>query len=236
MDADLQDPPETVLDLISKWREGYDIVYAVRRVREGETFFKKITAKLYYRILRRLSQIDIPADTGDFRLVDRGALEAFLSMREGHRFVRGLYSWVGFKQIGVEFDRQERFAGETHYPLKKMLKLALDGILSFSYVPLRLVMQLGLMVALFSVILCAYAGYGYFHHQVIRGWTSLFIGVAFFGGVQLIAIGMLGEYIGRIHEELKRRPLYIVNECIGFEPSGVAPERTVRVSRHGPRI
>jgi glycosyltransferase involved in cell wall biosynthesis len=237
MDADLQDPPEVVHALIAKWKEGYDVVYAVRKSRQGESAFKKLTAKLYYRLLNRLSQVNIPADTGDFRLVDRGALDAFLYNREGHRFVRGLFSWVGFKQIGVEFDRHERFAGETNYPLKKMIKLAADGILSFSYVPLRFVMQIGFIVAGISLILCLYGLWGYLHDNVIRGWTSLFIVVSFFGGVQLIAMGIFGEYLGRIHEELKKRPLYIVNELKGFGAvAPPAPERSVQVTRHGPRV
>jgi dolichol-phosphate mannosyltransferase len=233
MDADLQDPPEVVHQLIAKWKEGYDVVYAVRRSRQDESVFKKFTALAYYRILRFLSQIDIPTDTGDFRLVDRGALESFLSLREGHRFVRGLFSWVGFKQIGIEFDRPGRFAGETHYPLKKMLKLALDGILSFSYVPLRLVMQFGAFVSFLALLLCGYGIIRYSQHHVIPGWTSLFVIIAFFGGVQLLALGMIGEYIGRIHEEIKRRPLYIVRESIGFPESKTTPERTVRAQRHG---
>lgn len=216
MDADLQDPPEVVLKLIEKWKEGYEVVYAVRKNRSGETWFKKCTAKIYYRLLRRLSQIDIPVDTGDFRLVDRKALNAFLSMREGHRFVRGMFTWVGFKQIGVEFERSERFAGETNYPLRKMIKLAVDGILSFSYVPLRLVLSMGAWIALAAVIAAIYAVVGHLQGKTVQGWTSLFVLVAFLGGIQLIVLGMLGEYIGRVHEEVKKRPLYIIRDRIGF--------------------
>jgi len=216
MDADLQDPPEVVFKLIEKWKEGYEVVYAVRKSREGETWFKKTTAKIYYRLLKKLSQIDIPVDTGDFRLVDRKALDAFLSMREGHRFVRGMFTWIGFKQIGVEFERAERFAGETNYPFKKMLKFAIDGILSFSYVPPRMVLYLGAWIALIGLISAVYAVIGYFQGKTVPGWTSLFVLVAFLGGIQLIVLGMLGEYIGRVHEEVKKRPLYIVRERIGF--------------------
>ena len=217
LDADLQDPPEVVFSLIQKWKEGYEVVYAVRKSRQGESFFKKLTAKIYYRLLKRLSQIDIPLDTGDFRLVDRKALDAFLSMREGHRFVRGMFTWIGFRQIGVEFERAERFAGETHYPLKKMMKLAADGILSFSYVPLRLVLSAGAWIALASILGALYAVVGYFRGQTVQGWASIFVLVSFLGGVQLIVMGMLGEYIGRIHEEVKRRPLYLIREQIGFK-------------------
>lgn len=216
MDADLQDPPEVVEKMIKKWKKGYEVVYAVRKSRKGESAFKKLTAKIYYRLLRRFSQIDIPVDTGDFRLVDRKALDAFLSMREGQRFVRGMFTWVGFKQIGVEFERAERFAGETHYPFKKMLKLAVDGILSFSYVPLRMILSLGVWIAVGAVIAGLYALVGYFRGDTIQGWTSIFVLVAFLGGVQLVVLGMLGEYIGRIHEEVKARPLYIVREQVGF--------------------
>ena len=217
LDADLQDPPEVVFSLIQKWKEGYEVVYAVRKSRQGESFFKKLTAKIYYRLLKRLSQIDIPLDTGDFRLVDRKALDAFLSLREGHRFVRGMFTWIGFRQIGVEFERAERFAGETHYPLKKMMKLAADGILSFSYVPLRLVLSAGAWIALGSILAALYAVIGYFRGQTVQGWASIFVLVSFLGGVQLVVMGMLGEYIGRIHEEVKRRPLYLIREQIGFK-------------------
>ena len=217
MDADLQDPPQVVHQLIEKWKQGFDVVYAVRKNRKGETWFKKMTAKLYYRLLRKLSKIDIPVDTGDFRLVDRSALDAFLSMREGHRFVRGMFTWVGYKQIGVEFEREERFAGETNYPLRKMLRLAIDGILSFSYVPLRMVLSMGMWIALVALLAAFYAIYSHFQGSTIQGWTSIFILVAFLGGVQLMVLGMLGEYIGRIHEEVKRRPLYLLRNKIGFE-------------------
>ncbi len=216
MDADLQDPPEVVFGLVQKWKEGYEVVYAVRKNRKGETWFKKLTAKIYYRILKRLSQIDIPVDTGDFRLVDRKALNAFLAMRESHRFVRGMFSWIGFKQIGIEFERAERFAGETNYPFRKMIKLAMDGILSFSYVPLRLVLSMGAWIALAAAGAAIYAIIRHFQGETVQGWTSIFVLVAFLGGIQLIALGMLGEYIGRIHEEVKKRPLYIIRDRIGF--------------------
>lgn len=215
MDADLQDPPHVILSMVQKWKEGYEVVYAVRKSRKGESLFKKLTAKIYYRILKKLSEIDIPMDTGDFRLVDRKALNAFLQLRENHRFVRGMFTWVGFKQIGVEFERPERFAGDTHYTISRMLKLATDGILSFSYVPLRTVLTLGFWIAALSMLGAIYAVIGHLTGHTIEGWTSIFVLVAFLGGIQLMVLGILGEYIGRIHEEVKRRPLYIVRNKIG---------------------
>ncbi len=214
IDADLQDPPEVILDMIQKWRAGYQVVYAVRSEREGETWFKKTTATLFYRLIYRITDVDIPLDTGDFRLLDRKVVNVMQQMRERHRFLRGMSVWVGFRQTGVTYKRAARFAGETKYPLKKMLKFATDAITSFSYFPLQLAMYLGFGAAGFSilvipvVIALRLAG-----NQAFLGQASTLIAVLFLGGVQLISLGILGEYIGRLYDEAKGRPLYIVSEA-----------------------
>jgi len=213
IDADLQDPPEVILDLIAKWKEGYEVVYAVRSKREGESWFKLFTAKAFYRFIQRITDVKIPMDTGDFRLLDRKVVRVMNSMREKHRFLRGMSVWVGFKQIGVEYDRAERYAGETKYPLKKMLKLASDAITGFSYLPLRLATYLGLLaagagvVALLAVIILRLTG-----SLLLQGQAGILIAVLFLGGVQLLSLGLLGEYIGRLYDEARGRPLYIVRE------------------------
>lgn len=213
IDADLQDPPEVILDLISKWKEGYEVVYAVRAKREGETWFKLFTAAAFYRVIQRITDVDIPMDTGDFRLLDRAVVDVMNQMRERHRFLRGMSVWVGFKQIGVEYERAERFAGETKYPLRKMLRFALDAITGFSYFPLQLAMYLGFIAAGLSilsipvVIALRLAG-----SQAFFGQASTLIAVLFLGGVQLIFLGIVGEYIGRLYDEAKGRPLYIVRQ------------------------
>ncbi len=218
IDADLQDPPEVILDLLAKWREGYEVVYAVRSERKGETWFKEFTAKAFYRVIYKITDINIPMDTGDFRLMDRKVVEALKTMREKHRFMRGMSVWVGFRQTGVEYVRAERFAGETKYPLKKMLKFALDGITSFSYFPLQLATYIGFMTAALSVvgiivtIILRLTGSHAFHGQA----TTL-VAVLFLGGVQLISLGIIGEYLGRIYDEAKGRPLYIVHDALGFD-------------------
>ncbi len=226
IDADLQDPPEVILEMIDKWRQGYHVVYGVRKARKGESVFKLFTAAMFYRILRMMTPVDIPTDTGDFRLMDRRVVEQLKRMRERSRFVRGMVSWVGFRQCKVEYVRESRLAGETKYPLKKMVRFAVDGILSFSQVPLRFSSALGFLCSVFSFAFMLYVlGVKYFHPEmVIQGWTSLFVACLFLGGVQLIAIGILGEYIGRIYDEIKARPLYIVEEeritaiADGFRP------------------
>jgi polyisoprenyl-phosphate glycosyltransferase len=217
MDADLQDPPETVLTMAQRWREGFDIVYAIRRGRPGEDRFKRFTAARFYRLLRRLTNVEIPVDVGDFRLVDRKALEAYKTMRENDRFVRGMFSWIGFRQTGVTYDRAERFAGETKYPLRKMINFAIDGIVSFSNAPLRLALLLGFTVSIISFL------YGFVAIVLklsgaftVPGWTSIIFVASFLGGVQLIVLGVVGEYVGRIYVETKRRPLYIVNRAAGL--------------------
>jgi len=216
IDADLQDPPEVILDLIAKWREGFQVVYAVRTEREGETWFKRTTASAFYRLIFRITDIKIPLDTGDFRLMDRKVVDALKQMGERHRFLRGMSSWVGFRQVGVPYKRAARFSGETKYPFRKMVNLALNAITSFSYFPLQLAMYVGFIaaglaiVAIPFVLVARFAG-----HSAFLGQASTLMAVLFLGGVQLICIGILGEYIGRIYDEVKGRPLYIVSEAPG---------------------
>lgn len=213
IDADLQDPPEVILDLIEKWREGYEVVYAVRAQREGESWFKLFTAKLFYRIINRLTDIDIPLDTGDFRLMDRAVVKVMNTMREHHRFLRGMSAWVGFKQTGVEYARAARFAGETHYPFRKMLKLALTAITGFSFFPLQLATYLGFIAAGLSIISIPIVGILRLSRMAaLLGQASTLIAVLFLGGVQLIFLGILGEYIGRLYDEARGRPLYITRQ------------------------
>jgi polyisoprenyl-phosphate glycosyltransferase len=213
IDADLQDPPEAIPELISKWREGYEVVYAVRAEREGETWFKKTTAALFYRIVHRITDVKIPVDTGDFRLMDRKVVEVLKTMHERHRFPRGMSAWVGFRQVGVPYKRAARHAGVTKYPFNKMIKLALNAITGFSYFPLQLATYFGFVaaglaiIAIPVVIFMRLAGHGAF-----LGQATTLIAVLFLGGVQLISLGVLGEYLGRIYDEVKGRPLYIVRE------------------------
>ena len=222
MDADLQDPPEVALDLAARWREGYEVVYAVREERHGDSPFKRATAAGFYRLFKRMSDVDVPLDVGDFRLVDRRALDAFRSMRESNRYVRGMFSWIGFRQVGVPFAREERFAGETKYPLRKMVKFATDGIVSFSAYPLRLALKVGFVVSAFSFLLgiiflvSRLAGF-----YSVPGLASVAVFVAFLGGIQLLLLGIMGEYIARIHDEVKGRPLYLVSETQGLDEAGV---------------
>ena len=213
IDADLQDPPEVILDLIGKWREGYEVVYATRSKREGESWFKLFTAAAFYRLIQRITDVDLPMDTGDFRLLDHKVVEVMNQMRERHRFLRGMSVWVGFKQTGVEYERAERIAGETKYPLKKMFRLASDAITGFSYFPLQLATYLGFfaagtgILAILVMIVLRLTG-----SQLFYGQGTTLIAVLFLGGVQLISIGMLGEYVGRLYDEAKGRPLYIVRK------------------------
>jgi dolichol-phosphate mannosyltransferase len=217
IDSDLQDPPELIPELVAKWREGYEVIYAVRSEREGETWFKKITATFFYRLIKGITNVDIPVDTGDFRLMDRRVVNSLSGIREYHRFVRGLSVWVGFKQTGVPYRRAARTAGETKYPFRKMLRFALDGITSFSYLPLQLATYLGFLVAFISIIgiilaiILRLSG-----SEAFVGQASTLVSVLFLGGVQLIFLGIIGEYLGRIYDEVKRRPLYIVSEALGF--------------------
>lgn len=213
LDADLQDPPEVVLEMMVKWREGFDVVYARRNKREGETGFKLLTAKIFYRVFAALIPIKVPLDTGDFRLMSRRVVLVLRELRECHRFVRGMVAWVGFKQTEVVYDRPARFAGETKYPLRRMIRFAIDGITSFSIVPLRLATYLGLLIAFLSFLLAVWAIYiKLFNVAAVPGWATTFVMVAMLSSVQLVMIGILGEYIGRIYEQVKQRPLYIIRK------------------------
>jgi dolichol-phosphate mannosyltransferase len=228
IDADLQDPPEVIPDLIQKWKEGYELIYAVRSERKGETFFKKFTASFFYRLIASMTELKIPADSGDFRLMDRKVVEALKSVREHHRFMRGLSIWVGFKQTGVKYVRQERFAGETKYPLKKMVRFATDGITSFSYVPLQLATTVGFVCAGIALVaIPVVAALRWFANaDFFTGQATTLISVLLLGGVQLIFLGILGEYLGRIYDEVKKRPLYIIAEKLGFNDSQPEVEKT----------
>jgi glycosyltransferase involved in cell wall biosynthesis len=218
MDADLQDPPEVVLDMVAKWREGFDVVYGRRRKREGETWFKLVTARIFYRVFAAMIPIEVPLDTGDFRLMSRAVVVALRQLRETHRFVRGMVAWIGFKHTEVLYDRPGRFAGETKYPLRKMVRFALDGITSFSVLPLRFSTYLGILMSVASVGVIIWALLAkYLFHHVVEGWTALIVVIAIFASVQLLMIGILGEYVGRIYEEVKRRPLYVVGETVNAE-------------------
>jgi len=213
IDADLQDPPEVILDLIDKWREGYEVVYAVREERQGESWFKRITASIFYRAIFRITDVDIPLDAGDFRLMDKKVITVMQGMREKHRFLRGMSAWVGFRQVGVPYKRQPRYAGETKYPLNQMIKLALNAVTSFSYFPLQLATYLGFIAAGVSVLgILVVAILRLTTGSALLGQATTLIIVLFLGGVQLISLGIIGEYIGRIYDEMKNRPLYIVAE------------------------
>jgi dolichol-phosphate mannosyltransferase len=220
IDADLQDPPEVIPEMIAKWREGYDVVYGKRAERKGETVFKRATSAVFYRVLKSLSDVDIPVDAGDFRLIDRKVCEALKLVKERNRYVRGIISWLGFKQTGVEYVRDKRFAGETKYPLKKMLRFAFDGITSFSIKPLKLSSYVGAFIS--------FIGFAYllvviflklFTDQTVTGWASVMAVSLFFNGVVLMMLGIIGEYIGRIYDEAKGRPLYAVREILNISAS-----------------
>jgi polyisoprenyl-phosphate glycosyltransferase len=218
LDADLQDPPEVIPEMIQRWEQGYEVVYGVRTDREGETRFKLLTATLFYRLIRWLSDTEIPLDTGDFRLLDRKVVDAIVAMPERDRFVRGMVSWAGYRQTGVPYRRAARFAGETKYPLTKMVRFALDGILSFSIKPLRLSTLMGFVSAGLALVTMVYAtGMRLFTQRWVAGWTALMIAILFLGGAQLISLGIIGEYIGRLYGEAKRRPLYLVRETLGMD-------------------
>lgn len=217
MDADLQDTPETISAMVEKWREGFDVVYGKRRTRK-DTFLKKITALCFYRVLKKFANIEIPEDTGDFRLMDRRVVLEMRKLREHSRFMRGMTSWVGFKQTAVLFDRQERKFGKTNYPLRKMLKLSMDALTSFSYIPLKIATYLGFTIALLSIfgIIYAIIRKEFFSHEVVSGWTFLAIAILFLGSIQLFVLGIIGEYIGRIYTETQGRPLYVIKDKINF--------------------
>lgn len=213
IDADLQDPPELIAEMFVKWQQGFEVVYAKRKERRGENFFKKFSAKLFYRVINKMISFNIPMDTGDFRIIDRKIVDVLKSMPEQQKFLRGQISWAGFKQTYVEYDRDPRHAGETGYTFKKMIKFALDGITSFSDAPLKLASLIGFIVSGFAFLMILYALYARFiSRDYVQGWTSLMLAVLFLGGIQLICLGMIGEYISRVANNIKNRPLYIVRE------------------------
>ncbi len=215
IDSDLQDPPEIILEMIEKWKEGFDVVYGVRKERKGESLFKKTTASLFYHFFRSTSQINAPLEAGDFRLLSRNVVNALKQLPERVRFLRGLTSWVGFKQTGVYYTRDPRFSGETKFSIVRMLRFALDGITSFSALPLQMAIYVGFFTTLISILVIFYSLYiKLFSHDVVPGWTSLLSVVVFLGGVQLLMIGVIGEYISRIYQEVKQRPVYIVEQTI----------------------
>ncbi len=228
LDADLQDPPEVVLELAATWRQGWDVVYAIRDVRQGDSWFKRATAAWFYRAFNRISDVKVPLDVGDFRLVDRRVLDVFGRMRESNRFVRGMFGWVGLRQTGILYTRDERFAGETHYPLRKMLRFATTGLISFSPAPLRAALRLGFLFSLGSFALTAWSIVvkvtGLYE---VPGWTSTVVMITLLGGVQLIVLGIVGEYVADIHQEVKARPLYVVDELVNFDEPPQLPARAV---------
>ena len=219
MDADMQDPPEVIEEMIKLWEDGNEVIYAKRKARKGETAFKLFTAKMFYKVLNGLSDVEIPKDTGDFRLADRKVIDVINSLPEHNKFLRGLFSWVGFKQVPLEYERNERFAGKTKYPLKKMLKLASDGITSFSTKPLKMLGIIGMISVLISVLILIYALVSYIFNlnQLAAGWTSLMVTITFLSGMQLLSIWLISEYIGKIYDESKGRPEYIVDKKINIE-------------------
>lgn len=235
MDGDLQDPPELIAQFVERWRAGYDVVYAVRRTRKGESAFKLFTARMFYRTIKRLTNVSIPVDTGDFRLMSRRVVNALKHSRERHRFLRGMVSWVGFNQTGVEYDRDERHSGVTKYPLSKMFKFAVDGITSFSDAPLRFASYLGFSAStvafVYALWIIAFKIFNLNPPTYTRGWASTIVAVLFLGGVQLIGIGILGEYIGRIYDEVKARPLYLVSDIERSQPLASTPPRTTTRAR-----
>lgn len=218
MDADLQDPPELIPDMIEYWKKGYEVIYGKRKKRDGESTFKLFTAKIFYETLNKLSDVEIPKDTGDFRLVDKKVVDVINLLPEHNKFLRGLFSWVGFKQYAYEYERKERFAGKTKYPLKKMLKLAKDGILGFSAKPLKIVGGLGIISVLISIAILIYAilSFTYSWNNLTSGWTSIMCTMTFLGGVILLSLWMIGEYIARIYDETKERPEYIIDKTINI--------------------
>lgn len=225
IDADLQDPPEVIPEMIARWQDGYQVVYGLRGKREGETTFKLWTAKVFYRLINRVSEVEIPLDVGDFRLIDRKVVDVLMEMPERDRFLRGMISWVGFRQVAVIYDRAARHAGQTKYPLIKMLRFAVDSVISFSFAPLRLAIWVGFAAIAGSILGIAYALVIRFYTTTwVRGWASIFTAVLFLGGIQLVTLGIVGEYVGRIYAEVKLRPLFVVRERLGFDNNQLTPE------------
>jgi polyisoprenyl-phosphate glycosyltransferase len=237
IDADLQDPPELIEVLIAKWREGYDVVYATRRSRQGETWLKRLTANLFYRVIQKISNVSIPRDTGDFRLLDRRVVDVLKQMPERTRFMKGLFSWVGFKQTSILYDRAERYQGSSSWNYWRLWNLAVDGITSFSLLPLKVWSYVGLLLSLLAFI---YATFLVIRTLIlgvdVPGYASIMVAVLFLGGVQLMTLGIIGEYLGRIYEEVKGRPLYLVRDSYGFDPTGASPAHPLAQSvRNGSR-
>jgi dolichol-phosphate mannosyltransferase len=239
MDADLQDPPELIETMIARWQEGYHVAYAQRTERTGETAFKLWSAKVFYRLVQGISPAAIPSDTGDFRLMDRQVVDALLRMPERDRFLRGMVSWVGYRQIAVPYKREARFAGTTGYPLWKMVSFAVDAIVSFSFAPLRLAVWTGFCAIgvaflgiIYAVVMRSFAD----PSQWVRGWASIFVAILFMGGVQLISLGIIGEYVGRIYGEVKQRPLYFVRERFGFRDDEVLPATVAARQRNQAKL
>ncbi|MGF1539636.1 MAG: glycosyltransferase family 2 protein [Pleurocapsa sp.] len=218
IDADLQDPPELIAELVAKWREGYDVVYATRRSRRGETWLKRVTAKAFYRTIGRMSRVPIPSNTGDFRLLDRRVVEAIKKLPERTRFMKGLFAWVGYKQTSIMFDREPRFQGKTTWNYWKLWNFALDGIISFSFLPLKIWSYIGVLISFVSLL---YASFLIIRTLIfgidVPGYASLMVAILFLGGIQLITLGIIGEYLGRVYEEVKGRPLYFIREQYGFD-------------------
>ena len=234
MDSDLQHPPELLPAFLERWRAGYDVVYGVMQERT-ESWFKRLTARVFYTLLRRLTRVEMPPAAGDFRLIDRHAVDAFVAMRERNRYVRGMVAWVGFRQVGLEYACPPRFAGRSKYTVRKMLRLALDAIFSFSTVPLRLALQLGLVVSACSVLFgLASLASKFAGVEVVPGWVTIIVVTTFLGGMQLIVLGVMGEYVGRVYDEVKRRPLYLVRRLHGFEDA-VAASRVELLDEEPPR-
>lgn len=219
IDADMQDPPELIKEMIDLWEEGNEVIYAKRKARRGESRFKLFTAKMFYRVLDGLSDVKIPQDTGDFRLADKKVINVINDLPEHNKFLRGLFSWVGYKQIPIEYERKERFAGKTKYPLKKMLKLAIDGIISFSNKPLKILGVIGIfsIIISFGILVYSLISYLFKLNNLTAGWTSLMVTITFFSGVQLLSIWLMSEYISRIYDESKGRPQYIIDKTINIE-------------------
>ncbi|MCE9600291.1 MAG: glycosyltransferase family 2 protein [Spirochaetia bacterium] len=217
IDADLQDPPELISDLVEKWKEGFEVVYAQRSMRKGESYLKRLTASVFYRLLQKLANVNIPVDTGDFRLMDRKVVDVIRSMPERNKFIRGMVSWAGFRQVGVQFERSERHTGETKYTYGKMLRFALTGLTYFSQTPLQLASYLGFAVSAATFVYGLYVAYiAVFTNETVRGWPSIVLIVLFLGGIQLLTLGILGEYMGRISEEIKQRPIYVVAKKVNI--------------------
>jgi dolichol-phosphate mannosyltransferase len=234
MDADLQDPPELIAQMHARWLEGYHVVYGEREERVGETAFKLWSSKAFYRLMNRLSPMPLPTDTGDFRLMDRAVVSALLRMPERDRFLRGMVTWVGFRQIGIPYRRQARFAGATKFPLVRMFRFAADAVFSFSFTPLRLAVWAGFLVigiALLGIVWAIMLRFFFDPSHWVRGWASLFVAILFMGGVQLISLGIIGEYVGRIYGEVKQRPLYFVRERFGFADGGAKLDEAARTER-----